>query len=228
MKKSKKVVALSMAMTALLTVCFSACQRGNQDVSGDNNSGGGNISVNSEKTQLYVFNYDGGIGHVWMDKLISRFEETYKDTEFEEGKKGVQVIPTYLKDAQSWTGDGLIAKLPDAQESIIFTESVYYNDLIEAGVVKDISEWVTTPLSEYGETRSIADKIRGTQKEYLDRDGKYWKILCVAFLGRLYGHVLRYRPVHGKEFVYLGAIARRRTGRNEIRAQLLGTKVQRS
>lgn len=175
MKKSRKVLALLMATAALSTVSLSAC--GGRTGGGASDSGnGGDITVQTDKTQLYIFNYDGGLGHTWTDTLIKRFEETYANEVFEEGKKGVQVIPTYKKDANGWGGDGLISNLPDAQESIIFTESVYYNDLIKAGVVKDITEWVTTPLTEYGETRSIADKIRGTQKTYMNRDGKYYAL----------------------------------------------------
>ena len=170
MKKSKKLVSILLAVSALASVSFAGCDAGR----------GGNeefIKVDKDKTQLYVFSYDGGVGREYMRSLISRFEEAYKDVPFEDGKTGVQVVPTYEKQAQLWTGDGLIGRMPTLQEEVIFTESVYYYDLINAGVVKDISDWVTTPLTEYNETESIADKIKGTQKEFFKTsDNKYYAL----------------------------------------------------
>ena len=49
--------------------------------------------INKDKTQLHVHNFDGGVGTEWLEKDIARFEEKYKNTSFEEGKTGVQIVP---------------------------------------------------------------------------------------------------------------------------------------
>ena len=46
--------------------------------------------VDETHTTLYLGNYDGGAGHVWLDKLIEEFEELHKDDVLEEGKKGIR------------------------------------------------------------------------------------------------------------------------------------------
>ena len=33
--------------------------------------------VNKDQTQLYVFNYDGGVGQEWLESAIEKFEEIY-------------------------------------------------------------------------------------------------------------------------------------------------------
>ena len=42
-------------------------------------------SVDETKTQLYVGNYDGGVGTQWLYDAADRFEEIFADYEFEPG-----------------------------------------------------------------------------------------------------------------------------------------------
>ena len=42
--------------------------------------------------------------------------------------------------------------------------------MIETGAALDITEWVTTPLTEYGENESIVDKMHASDKEYYGQD----------------------------------------------------------
>ena len=73
--------------------------------------------VNKDQTQLYVFNYDGGVGQEWLESAIEKFEEKYADYEFEPGtgKKGVQVLVTKEKN-ENWRSDILRTILPSLQE----------------------------------------------------------------------------------------------------------------
>lgn len=52
-----------------------------------NTPGGGDTGITEEvdtaRTQLYVSNFNGGYGDEWLKTLKTRFEEFYKDTEFE-------------------------------------------------------------------------------------------------------------------------------------------------
>ena len=48
--------------------------------------------VDPNRTQLYVQNFKGGYGVDWLYAVKKRFEEYYKDTEFTEGKTGVQIM----------------------------------------------------------------------------------------------------------------------------------------
>ena len=43
---------------------------------GDKN---GAEEIDSKRTQLYISNFDGGIGTQWLDNIEKLFEEEYKD-----------------------------------------------------------------------------------------------------------------------------------------------------
>ncbi len=45
-------------------------------------------------TEIEIVNFDGGLGHDWVDPLIAKFEDMYKDYSFEPGKTGVKVNAT--------------------------------------------------------------------------------------------------------------------------------------
>ena len=76
--KFKKLLCGFVAASMIAGVCtMTAC-------------GGGTVG-DPTKTQLWVFNYDGGWGRSWLDSIKTDFEEKYADVSFEEGKTGVQV-----------------------------------------------------------------------------------------------------------------------------------------
>ncbi|MBO7344369.1 MAG: hypothetical protein J6U92_00325, partial [Clostridia bacterium] len=74
----KSIIAVSM--TAISTFSLFAC------------NGTGEESRNDgTKSEVLVYNYAGGVGSVWLDKAIQRFEEKFEDYSFEEGKMGVVI-----------------------------------------------------------------------------------------------------------------------------------------
>lgn len=113
------------------------------------------------KTNITVGNYGGGFGVEWLNNVIARFEEKYKDVEFEPGKKGVQVNP---RSDMTMYGSTLLSGT--TSYDVYFTESTFYRDVVAAGKAADITDIVTEKLTAYGEERSIADKL-GTRSEDL-------------------------------------------------------------
>ena len=136
--------------------CLSAASCGPQQRPGEE-------AVDPNRTQIYVYNFYGGYGSDWLAAAKTRFEEKHKDdTNWEEGKKGVQVIIRNKKDAVMGISSQILANT----EEVYFTEYAYYYTLLGEGVLGDITGAVTDPLSEYGETRSIADKLSAEQRSY--------------------------------------------------------------
>ena len=157
MKKTwTKVLALLCAATACAPIA--GC-------------GGGDSGIDSSRTQLFVFNYDGGVGHKWLDAVVARFEADYAETEFTEGKKGVQVIQR--NDRTSI--EQLVAKMSTSREEVFFAEGVNYYSCIAEGAFLDITDVMENPLSEYGETANIVDKLYPDQRDfYQAANGKYY------------------------------------------------------
>lgn len=133
------------------------------------------------KTQLFVGNFDGGYGEEWIKKAKTRFEEKYKDVSFEEGKKGVQVL---IKSSKNYVGVNLQTEIAGLKQDIFFTESVYYYDFVNQGLLLDISDVVEKPLNyEFidgtvntsNETSSIEDKMHVGHTNFLKTpEAKYY------------------------------------------------------
>lgn len=162
----KKITKLCLfLMIVLLAVSVTAC---NRDRGED-----GEREVDHTKTQLYVSSYNGGFGVEWLDKLILRFEEQYKDVSFEDGKMGVQVHIDPAKD----DGTAISELISTSRNDVFFTEHVYYYDFVNKGLVADITDIVTEELTAYGETGTIEEKFNKQQKDfYKTTDGKYYGI----------------------------------------------------
>ena len=129
-------------------------------------------SVRDDVTVLSVFNFDGGVGTTWLDNLIPKFEEQYKDYSFEPGKKGVVINKTATKlDITSCLAQGY---------NVIFNEEVLFNDFAAQGKLLDISDIVTASLSEVSkgaETGSIKDKLDESQIRALTaKNGAYYAL----------------------------------------------------
>ncbi|MCL2751608.1 MAG: hypothetical protein FWE62_02505 [Firmicutes bacterium] len=89
------------------------------------------------KSQLSIYNYDGGVGTQWLYDAAKKFEEKYADKEFEpgSGKKGVQIHVGKGKETQS-------LGLATSTYNILFLEDVAYNDLISQNLLLDINDIV--------------------------------------------------------------------------------------
>lgn len=130
------------------------------------------IEVDTTKTQLYAVTYNGGWGGEWLEVLGKEFEEIYKDTSFEEGKKGVQVVIKLGKGEV--TGDALKNLMTTTDNDIFFSTFDLRQYNLE-GKLMDVTDVVTnTTDSKYdkvwkdlGETKTIEEKIDPTLREYV-------------------------------------------------------------
>ena len=131
--------------------------------------------VDATMTQLYVANYDGGVGTEWLYDVEKRFEAEFAETSFEPGKKGVQVWVDANK--TTYQGQSLISQISTLAQDIFFSEEINYYDYVSSGKLLDITDIMTEDLTEYGESRSIEDKMNDTQRSFLkNTDGKYYAI----------------------------------------------------
>lgn len=159
--------ALSIMIGFIVAVVCVCCGPSTVKPGGENE-----IRVDPTKTQLYVSNFNGAYGQEWLLAAAKRFEDKWKDESFETGKKGVQVVP----DNNKTTGSEIINRLASTSNDVFFTERVYYNDLVASGNALDITDIVTEKLTEYGETRSIFDKLTPQQQEYYNVGGRYYAV----------------------------------------------------
>ncbi len=127
--------------------------------------------VDPSRTQLYVFNYNGGYGSDWLRSVKQRFETLYENTELESGKKGVQV----MVNPQKTKASGIAADVLDGRDEVYFVEYAFYYDLKSQGILGDITEAVTTELP--GEEKTIYDKMTEQQRAYYgvaETDGTHY------------------------------------------------------
>ena len=171
--------------------------------------GGDDIEeIDTDKTQLYVFNFDGGYGTEWLRKAKERFEALYAEKPYEEGKKGVQIVISPLKKIL----DGVKNNILTNKEEIYFTEYAYYNTLRAEGLLGDITPAVIGDLEEFGDEKgtTIESKLTDEHKDYLrvqeDGESHYYGIPHYAgYMGitynvdlfTQYGAYLREKPVDG-------------------------------
>lgn len=187
--KSKNAV-LCLASFALLSSCAGTTSKPNEEKSTEKetvSSGQASVSpsesdagAKKEKTRLTVATYDGGLGVKWLESLATRFEEKYKGTSFESGKEGVTVS---VVSSRSYNGTTLLSGA--LEQDVYFTEDVSYFDHINKGNFLDISDIVTPKMTDFGEKRSIEDKLSDEMKGFLTaKDSKYY---ALPFYDGLYG-----------------------------------------
>ncbi len=168
MGKAKKitiiaVVALAAVAAIVLGIVFKL-QKGNE--------------YNDGKRHLNIGNYDGAFGGAWLDYAIEKFEEKYNDT--------VEVHVTPEKDL--FTSTTLLTNMKTNGLDLYLLNNLEYDAHVAAGTLLDITETVTAPLAEYGESESIDDKMLDMVKSYYKRaDNKYYAVpFHMAFTSVVY------------------------------------------
>ena len=174
MKKFKRIFAAFLAGALLLGL--TACDRSTPPVL---ESGTPQESIyepeeqDVSKTQLYVGAWDGGLRSDWLYEWKNRFEELHAETSFEDGKKGVQI---WVNMSKNYALEGAASSIKNlsgpTDDEVIITEQCNYYTL--KSVALDITDVITNPLTEYGETQSILDKMTDSDAEYLgvEENGK--------------------------------------------------------
>ncbi|MBP5467498.1 MAG: hypothetical protein J6Y43_08065 [Clostridia bacterium] len=162
MKKILQKVAC-FAIAVCTVVSFTAC-------------GPKQESFDTTKTQIFVGNYDGGLGDAWLKKVAAEFEKDYADYELN-GKVGVEIIPDSQKD--KFDGNNLISGIAGNSNEIFFTEKVDLPTYISRGYLADINDVVlgdlgTLPNNSSESGKTIESKIL-VNKDYLKGDdGHYY------------------------------------------------------
>jgi len=140
-------------------------------------------SESSGKTQLNIATFDGGFGMEWLSDLATRFEAKYATTSFETGKTGVYVKVDGNK--TGYNGSSLLANGLGTDMDVYFTEGISYFQQMKQ--FADITDCVQAKLTDFGESKSIEDKLDSNFKKYLTAsDGHYY---ALPFYDGLYGFV---------------------------------------
>jgi hypothetical protein len=125
----------------------------------------GDVVIDKDRTQLFVGSIDGGVGTKWLRASADRFEESQKDVSYEDGKLGVQVV--IRADKNAYTGNNLFSTIGSALQEVFFVEGAgNYYDYATTGRLMDITDIVEQPLTAFGETGSIADKMSQKQRDF--------------------------------------------------------------
>lgn len=164
--KVKRMIASCCAAVLSLSL-LAGC--GREAVNPNHTDGQGSGS----KLQLYVSNYEGGFGKVWLEEAAKRFEQLHKDDTFSNGRVGVEIKIT--SSINGTAGSSFVQNLGTNSNDIFFTEDAFYYDVTAGGFALDISDVVTETLSAYGENRSIEDKMDDALVNFFKTaDGKYY------------------------------------------------------
>ena len=167
MRKRLMAAVLSFACMATALSSLVGCKNSGE-------IGGEKIDPNRE--QLYVGNFNGGLGSEWMAELDKAFEEAYPQ---------YQVIVDNKK--LEYNGAQLAATMKTNRQDIYFTTEVNYFDFIAEGLFEDITSVVTEKFDTVdGETYSIEDKMEPTIRKYFNKDGRYY---AIPFFTAVYGIV---------------------------------------
>lgn len=164
MKKNlKRMYALVMAFTVLLslTAMLTGCGESIDDPDRFSEK------VDESKTQLYVGYFNGGIGLNWLTEAKRLFEEIHPE---------IQIMIDTGKD--EYASDLLMSNIKTNRQDIYLTDGIdYYKYVSKGGLLADLTEATTTPLTEFGEDKSIADKMNVSLNEFFKtNDGKYYAV----------------------------------------------------
>lgn len=146
-------VAFSVFLICIMFISGTACGIGERE------------EVNEDAAVLNVINYDGGVGHAWLDAVIERFEAKHVDAEYVKGKKGVDIN---VLNTKTVTFEGLNT----SEYSVYFAQGVRFNELQAMGRLLNISD-IVTEKAENGKSieSKMSEKLSDALKGY---DGEYY------------------------------------------------------
>ena len=151
-KKWKRILATGLCLTSLFggVMGFSGCGK----------KGGGEI-IDATKTQVKVKYNNGGLGRVWLDTVLAKFEEVYADVSFEEGKTGVQVLKDFAKRNIE------LSAMKSSDSQVFLLEDLDMWDFGVNGALMDITDLVKSSAKidyETSEEVTIESKLQQSHK----------------------------------------------------------------
>ncbi len=157
----KKIAAavLSALLGVLAALSAVAC-------SGTGGGGSYTEAIDKNRTQLYVYNYDGGFGSEWLNKIKQRYEALHADEEYEPGtgKRGIQIMVNNTKNAVT------SETIKSGQDEVYFIENMYYYSLRYDGAIKDITDAVSAE-NKYEPGKTIEEKLTDEQQAFYGIEG---------------------------------------------------------
>lgn len=172
MKKLFKTIMVCMLSATMMLSGAVGCNLDDDD---------DDIVIDENKVQIYVSNYNGGVGKAWLDKIITDFEAEYSDYEVENNGNtyvGVQIVPNNHKQEMF---DDVTAEY---DEVFFVDKSTNFYDMVTTGKLLEITDIVTTPNAN-DNNKTIESKLDPTQVDYLKVNGKYYSIPHYEILGGL-------------------------------------------
>lgn len=163
MKKAKKLLAFILALTVVLS-CSAMLAGCGGEIDDPNRF---SEEVDAAKTQLYVGYFNGGLGLSWLTEAKNLFEAKYPE---------YQVMIDTGKD--EYQTEVLLSNIKTNRQDMYIIDGLNYYDFVRAGnLLADLTEATTTPLTEYGEDKSIADKMNVSLKNFYQTSaGKYYAV----------------------------------------------------
>lgn len=155
----RTVVTLLAAVCAFSSMGLAACG----DTPDDSNKN--NVidqKYDPNMAQLYVSNFNGGVGSEWLYNVIERFQKEYADVKFTDNTTGVQVWVENHK----VSGEGVAEKMQIEKNQVYFLGTSNYRDMVATGKLYDMTKLVTETLSDVGENVSIESKMSEDYQNY--------------------------------------------------------------
>ena len=125
---------------------------------------------------ISVINYDGGTGRIWLSEAAERFKELNESTDYGGGYVGVDFEVEHHQGLSTATmdTDGYNIYFNEGGSSI--------RSIAQRGLLLDLTEAMTTPLTEYGEDKTIESKIAESYR-IMEKgsDGNYYGIPHVEY-----------------------------------------------
>lgn len=163
-KKFLKIA--SAALTAVLGLSLAACGGGGDDSKKPE-------SVDSSKKQLYVYTYDGGYGHEWLNRVKTEYEKIHGD---------VQIVIDPKKPTSNNINKNFIK---NGKNQVFFAEGQTYYSLLAENAIGDLTEAITS-VNPY-DNKKIIDKFTDAQKAYYNVSDKYYGLPHYAgYMGLIY------------------------------------------
>ncbi len=167
-----KLVSLILALTAAFTM--TACGGGGDDskTPGESKnpteSTGASESINAEKLQLYVVNYNGGYGSSWLNEVKEEYEALHKDTKYGD-KTGIQIVVKTDRPSME------ASVIKSGESEIYFVEHVPYIPFVSDDVMADITD-VVTGVNPY-DGKTLESKLSAQQKNaWKTADSAYYAL----------------------------------------------------
>lgn len=170
----KKTKIICLILSVLLSVTsLAAC----------GTRGGGGQEVDETKSLLNIGVFEDGVGSFFVDKYIEDFVEYYKNTPFEDGKMGVQVLKEAKKD--EFKAETLKTTMPYLSNVLWFVPGSP-NDFLGNNLIVDITDVMTEKIyDDNGDlaevtgnpaTKNILSSMDSRYDPFVNIDGHYYSI----------------------------------------------------